>query len=249
MWKQTRAGQRFATDSGTPGCNKVTYFAASIALLSLMLWEDAVALSLPPSTVFVAKDGCGRRDLWNCRRIYRSYLSSSKLVLVIGNILPIKIGCSSHITYSLLKRRRNSNEMTRRTTPIQEPANIPFDVMRHELEMKPEIWSISFIVGPNVQCWISQASITSQFHSIYIRSVKLFSRTWILTDILQSPPISIPISIEAAADVAAAAALVAVAMPDIDSMVGGWLEPWVDRTKLLFWWGLRWYSKSVAHSK
>src|SRR5690349_4795544 len=40
-------------------------------------------------------------------------------------------------SYSLPARRRNSRRMTRRITPIHEPANMPLEVMRHELEMKP----------------------------------------------------------------------------------------------------------------
>lgn len=35
------------------------------------------------------------------------------------------------------RRRRNSRDITRRITPIHEPANIPLDVIRHVDEMKP----------------------------------------------------------------------------------------------------------------
>lgn len=50
-------------------------------------------------------------------------------------------------SYSLPSRRRNSRRMTRRTTPIQDPANIPLEVMCHDLAMK-------------------QVSTVFQFHSI-----------------------------------------------------------------------------------
>lgn len=45
--------------------------------------------------------------------------------------------CRMYRSYSLDRRRRNSRHMTRRMTPIQEPANMPWEVMRHDLEMKP----------------------------------------------------------------------------------------------------------------
>ena len=41
-------------------------------------------------------------------------------------------------SYSLPKRRRNSRHNTRQITPMQDPANMPREVMCHDLEMKPE---------------------------------------------------------------------------------------------------------------
>ena len=40
-------------------------------------------------------------------------------------------------SYSLPARRRNSRVMTRRMTPMQDPANMPLLVMCHELDRKP----------------------------------------------------------------------------------------------------------------
>lgn len=42
-------------------------------------------------------------------------------------------------SYSLPRRRRNSRDMTRRMTPMQQPANMPLDVTCHDLAMKPRI--------------------------------------------------------------------------------------------------------------
>lgn len=41
-------------------------------------------------------------------------------------------------SYSLDNLRRNSRQMTRMMTPMQEPANMACEVMRHELAMKPK---------------------------------------------------------------------------------------------------------------
>lgn len=40
-------------------------------------------------------------------------------------------------SYSRPTRRRNSRQITRRMTPMQEPANMPLEVMCHCLERKP----------------------------------------------------------------------------------------------------------------
>lgn len=47
-------------------------------------------------------------------------------------------------SYSRPRRRRNSRLMTSRMTPMQEPANMPLEVMCQEEERKPIIW---FVVG------------------------------------------------------------------------------------------------------
>ena len=51
--------------------------------------------------------------------------------------------CRMCRSYSLDRRRKNSSDMTSRMTPIQEPANMPWEVMRHDLEMKPFEQSVS----------------------------------------------------------------------------------------------------------
>lgn len=43
-----------------------------------------------------------------------------------------------YASYSLCKRRRHSSTMTRQITPMQEPANFPFEVMRQVEEIKQE---------------------------------------------------------------------------------------------------------------
>lgn len=45
--------------------------------------------------------------------------------------------CERKRSYSFAKRRKNSRSITSRMTPMQEPANIPRDVICHDLARKP----------------------------------------------------------------------------------------------------------------
>ena len=108
-------------------------------------------------------------------------------------------------SYSRWRRRRNSRLITRKITPMHEPANIPLEVICHELEMKPFSKHGQKFAGFRV-CLHSHASIVFQFQSIEI--LQLF------------PPIDIELWSMAAEVVAAAAELVADAIEDID------MVPW-----------------------
>lgn len=82
-------------------------------------------------------------------------------------------------SYSLPILRRHSRARTRKITPMQDPANIPLDVICHEFDRKPSVqcqlliyWKSNLAVMLQLglyldRWWGLHESTVFQFHSIY----------------------------------------------------------------------------------
>lgn len=134
-------------------------------------------------------------------------------------------------SYSRDARRSASSAITRRRTPMHDPANMPLLVMCQLSEMKPGSRSVIVLCTRGTRTtymhrWCS-SSTTSEAKLVSV--VSCGQQRQAPTEILQPPIISMPsMSWSAAVDIASCPELVAVAMsmdieldiPDISIVIG-----------------------------